>query len=195
MTVVRAFRVVLGSTIVGALLVTAGIFGGIVGGVTSSAIAPQAAGAQCYPAGSASCPGGLKTTSTTVPPGGTVTLTGSGFLANSTVTIDVCGVETFTTKANSKGQINVPITVPAGVTGTCKITATGLNAAHQSYTLSLTVKVKKHTHTHGTVPGSTVPGAHTGEPWAGWPYWLLAAGLGVLGFWFVAFGRRRWARQ
>jgi hypothetical protein len=43
-----------------------------------------------------------------------------------------------------------------------------------------------------TVP-STVPATHTGEPWAGWPYWALDALLGALAFLSleVAFQRRR----
>lgn len=33
----------------------------------------------------------------------------------------------------------------------------------------------------GTTP-ATVPSSHTGEPWAGWPYWLLVSLFGLAGF-------------
>lgn len=39
--------------------------------------------------------------------------------------------------------------------------------------------------------GATVPSAHTGEPWAGWLYWVLAAGTAALGYGLFEVGRRR----
>jgi hypothetical protein len=27
-----------------------------------------------------------------------------------------------------------------------------------------------------------VPASHTGEPWAGWPYWVLVSLIGLVGF-------------
>jgi hypothetical protein len=45
------------------------------------------------------------------------------------------------------------------------------------------------------VPPTTVPPSHTGEPWAGWPYWALVGIAGFLGLAFmgraVAIRRRR----
>jgi len=38
---------------------------------------------------------------------------------------------------------------------------------------------------------STVPSAHTGEPWSGWLYWALAAGAAALGCGLLEAGRRR----
>jgi hypothetical protein len=39
--------------------------------------------------------------------------------------------------------------------------------------------------------GATVPSAHTGEPWSGWLYWMLAAGTAALGYGIFEVGRRR----
>jgi hypothetical protein len=39
--------------------------------------------------------------------------------------------------------------------------------------------------------GTSVPPAHTGEPWSGWWYWLLVAGTAALGCGVFEVGRRR----
>ncbi len=39
--------------------------------------------------------------------------------------------------------------------------------------------------------GTTIPPAHTGEPWSGWLYWVLAAGTAALGYGLFEVGRRR----
>jgi DNA-binding beta-propeller fold protein YncE len=39
--------------------------------------------------------------------------------------------------------------------------------------------------------GATVPSAHTGEPWSGPLYWVLAAGAAALGYAMFEVGRRR----
>jgi hypothetical protein len=39
-----------------------------------------------------------------------------------------------------------------------------------------------------TTSSPTVPGTHTGEPWAGWPYWALAGFFGLLGIVFLDRG-------
>jgi hypothetical protein len=39
--------------------------------------------------------------------------------------------------------------------------------------------------------GATVPQAHTGEPWSGWLYWVLAAGTAALGCGVFEVGRRQ----
>ncbi|MHB1974340.1 MAG: ice-binding family protein [Acidimicrobiales bacterium] len=44
-------------------------------------------------------------------------------------------------------------------------------------------------------PPAVVPPTHTGEPWAGWPYWLLAAIGGVGGLLLIAGGRSVTGRQ
>ena len=47
-----------------------------------------------------------------------------------------------------------------------------------------------------TPPVVVVPPTHTGQPWAGWPYWLLVAAAGVLGLGLLSAGvyRRRQSR-
>jgi hypothetical protein len=42
-----------------------------------------------------------------------------------------------------------------------------------------------------TVTSATVPSVHTGEPWAGWLYWVLVAILGAVGIGLVADRARR----
>ncbi len=39
--------------------------------------------------------------------------------------------------------------------------------------------------------GAAVPSAHTGEPWSGWPYWMLVAATAALGYGMFEAGRRR----
>ncbi|MGO9560310.1 MAG: ice-binding family protein [Acidimicrobiales bacterium] len=39
-----------------------------------------------------------------------------------------------------------------------------------------------------TTSSPKVPGTHTGEPWAGWPYWALAGFFGLLGMVFLDRG-------
>ncbi|MHB1987959.1 MAG: hypothetical protein ACYCSF_08245 [Acidimicrobiales bacterium] len=171
--IAKTIRLLVGSVLLGSLLM-------IASGVVSSGVASAA----CYPPGSTGCAGALGTTLTRTVPGGTVTFTGSGFLANSHVTINICNVETISTTANSAGNISVPITIPANAPlGRCVVTATGLNANHQSFTLKTTVVLASS--------NSVVPPTHTGQPWAGWLYWSLAGGAGVLGFFLLGFGRRR----
>jgi hypothetical protein len=41
------------------------------------------------------------------------------------------------------------------------------------------------------VPPVVVPPSNTGEPWAGWPYWLLVILLGLIGAALFEAGRRR----
>jgi hypothetical protein len=87
------------------------------------------------------------------------------------------------------------ITVP-----TCASIATTTTTASGGTSTTTTVAGSGGTSTTTTVPGSggtattvpgsggstttiptetTVPGVHTGEPWAGWPYWML---VGIIGF-------------
>jgi hypothetical protein len=42
-----------------------------------------------------------------------------------------------------------------------------------------------------TSAGSPIPSAHTGEPWAGMPYWLLTGLLGLAGVALIGAGARR----
>jgi hypothetical protein len=41
------------------------------------------------------------------------------------------------------------------------------------------------------IPVATVPSTNTGEPWSGWPYWLIVGLLGAGGLFMVEGARRR----
>ena len=92
--------------------------------------------------------GKLTASPSTVSPGGTVTISGKGFNAGATVSINVCNVKTVTTIASDvgiTGLINVPVTMPDKTPlGSCKLTATGLGT-NSILTLTGTVTVKSAT--------------------------------------------------
>lgn len=128
--------------------------------------------------------GGLGSSSGSAPPGGTITLSGHGYAPGTSVTVNVCGLETLTVTTGSGGTFTVTVTIPStAVPGTtCVITATGLGARHQMLTTSTSVLITS---------GTSVPTSPTGEPWSGQLYWALAAGIGLAGFGLFEFGRRR----
>src|SRR5579875_2014436 len=93
----------------------------VVGG---SALTASSASAACYPTGSSTC-ASLTTSSNSVPPGGSCTLTGAGYAPGTQVTINVCNLETLTVTADSSGDFSQQITIPSNAQpGTCAITAT-----------------------------------------------------------------------
>jgi hypothetical protein len=159
-------------------------------GVNTLAAAPASA-APCYPPGSTACTGSLSSTQTTITPGGSTTITGSGYTPGTTVTIDVCGLLSVSTVADSSGNISTSVTIPSSAAaGPCAITAVGLGANGKS--LSLTTNV---TLTSVTQTGSAVPPAHTGEPWASAGYWSAAGGTALVGAGLVALGLSRRRRS
>ena len=173
----RAVRLLAGSALVGGFLF-----------VGSVLVSSGTAGAACYPPGSTSCVGSLSSNSSTVAPGGTVTITGKGFAAGAKVSINVCNIETLSTTANSSGDISLPVTFPSSApAGACTITATGEGANGKTLTVTTTVTVSSSS--------TSVPPTHTGEPWAAWVYWIAAAGLGLFGFFLFGVGRRRKAHS
>lgn len=175
-TGMRAGRMVRKILLVAAALTVAGLF-------AAPAAKASASCSNCYPPGATGCKGTLTTSSSTVNPGGTITVSGGGYAPGATVTLNVCNIETITTKANAQGQISVPTTFPANARlGACLITAVGVGACGETLSLSVTVTV---------VSSTVVPPTKTGEPWAGWPYWALAAGAALAGFSLVVAGRRR----
>lgn len=170
------------------LLAVGGIF--LVAGSMTVALTGGTASAQTHgsAAAAASCPyatncGGLTSSSGSAPPGGTITLTGTGYSPGATVTLNLCGLETLTVTAGTTGGFTVTITIPTNaVPGTtCLITATG---ASPTGTLTTSTSVL-------ITSGVTVPVTPTGEPWAGQLYWILAAGMGLAGFGLFEVGRRR----
>jgi hypothetical protein len=132
--------------------------------------------------------GGLSASSGSAPPGGTITLSGHGYAPGTSVTIDVCGLETLTVTTNSGGDFTITVTVPStAVPGTtCVITASGMGARRQMLTTSTSVLITS---------GTSVPTSPTGEPWSGQLYWVLAAGMGLAGFGLFEFSRRRRLRS
>ncbi|MHB1511142.1 MAG: Ig-like domain-containing protein [Acidimicrobiales bacterium] len=79
----------------------------------------------------------------TVVRGGTVRAIGFGFKPGAKVTVDVCGVERFTTTARASGHVSVLIKIPENTPlGACRLTLTGPGANNQTLTLTATVIVK-----------------------------------------------------
>ena len=142
-----------------------------------------AASAACYPPGSTTCTGTLTSSSGTVAPGGTDTITGSGYASGADVTINVCNIETLHVTASATGTFSLPITIPSSApAGTCTVTASGMGANGSILTQTTSFLI---------TGASTIPPTHTGEPWSGWIYWLLAGATGLFGFGLVEIGRRR----
>ncbi len=163
--------------------------GGMVMIVASMTLAVSGGAALASSSPSKSCGyptacGGLTTNSGSEPPGGTVTLSGHGYAPGTSVKLNVCGIETLTVTANSSGDFTTSITIPnSAVPGvTCIVTASGKGANGQKLTTSVSVIVTS---------GSTVPASPTGEPWASQLYWVLAAGVGLVGAAMFEIGRRR----
>jgi hypothetical protein len=72
-------------------------------------------------------------------------------------------------------------------TGSVTLEDNAITAASCSTTGATTTTTSAGATTTTSAAGSTttssptVPGTHTGEPWAGWPYWSLAGFFGLLG--------------
>ena len=170
------------------LLVTMGGLFLVIGSLAlSTAVTSGTALAQSHQA-SATCAYpqqcvGISSSSGSVPPGGTITLSGHGYAPGSTVTINVCGIETITVTADSSGDFTTTITIPSGTPAqSCTITASGTGSNGQTVTSSTTVTITS---------GTTVPPPATGEPWAAVLYWVLAGAAGLAGFMMFEIGRRR----
>jgi hypothetical protein len=120
-------------------------------------------------------------TSTTVDTGTTVT--GRLLARNGAVTLDddvinqpTCSTPTTTTTTTSPGGVTTT-TTPGSAT-----TTTTAGGAGGSTTTTAPGSGATTTTTAGgattTTVAATVPPTHTGEPWAGWPYWAI---IGILG--------------
>lgn len=104
----------------------------------------------------------LAANTTEAEPGGTITLTGTGFMPNSEVTLEVLGVNlerislgTVMTDAN--GNFSVEVTLPDGLPpGQYTITATGIDPFGNERVLSIVVTV-----------GSEAPSSGGGAPAVG----------------------------
>jgi hypothetical protein len=83
--------------------------------------------------------------------------------------------------AGSSGSVSiepgdVDITTKVGTTAATIDCTPGTIPSSEVATIAIT-------SSSSSTPSTTVPATHTGEPWAGWPYWLI---VGVLGFAGVA---------
>ncbi|HXY42814.1 MAG TPA: hypothetical protein VEH29_01375 [Acidimicrobiales bacterium] len=158
----------------------------IVGSVTVAFTAGSAS-AQSFSSTSCGYPtpcGHLGTGSGSAPPGGTITLSGHGYAPHTTVTVNICGIETITVQTNSAGDFTTKIVIPSGAVpgATCVITASGRGMSGEKLTTSTSVIVSS---------GITVPKSASGEPWASPLYWLLAGVAGLIGLGTFEVGRRR----
>ncbi|HEV8064151.1 MAG TPA: hypothetical protein VGP46_04935 [Acidimicrobiales bacterium] len=143
------------------------------------------------PAAAASCPAkcaytscvGLTTSSGTVAPGSSVTVNGTGWEPNSTVTLNVCNIETVTAHTNSQGDFSQVVNIPdTAAAQNCVISASGDNGCAKTTSITTTVVI---------TTSSTVPPASTGEPWASWLYFSLIAMTGLLGLIMLLTAWRR----
>jgi hypothetical protein len=131
----------------------------------------------------------LVVTITCVPATGQPDLVDVPIITPSTTTVPV------TTSTVPATTTTVPVTtstVPATTTTTVPSTTTTAPTTTTVPATTTTLTSTTSTTTGGTTtttsgtgsgsgPPSTVPPTHTGEPWAGWPYWLVVAVLGALG--------------
>ena len=97
---------------------------------------------------------------------------------SATVTWDVGSL---TDGATAELRLDTKVVAGYGkLTNTAEVTDTTTDPSGQTKTASATVTVLQ-----------VVPATHTGESWAGWPYWLLVSLFGAGGIAGVESGRRR----
>ena len=113
---------------------------------------------------------------------------GAVTLDDNVITRSVCAASAPTTTTSAGGSTTT--TVAGGATTTTAPGATTTTAPGSTTTTapgSTTTTVAGGPPTTVTTPGppTTVPSPHTGEPWAGWPYWVLVAFAGVGGLAFL----------
>jgi LPXTG-motif cell wall-anchored protein len=132
---------------------------------------PAAAQAQNYTTRT----GNLGVSDPTVTPGQTITVTGSGYASNASVTITMESqpVTLKTTTANASGQLNTQVTIPTNATpGNHTLRATGRSSDGGTLVLSASLVVSSGGQT-GALP-------RTGP--------TSAAGLTAIGFLLAAVG-------
>ncbi|MHB8458173.1 MAG: ice-binding family protein [Acidimicrobiales bacterium] len=113
-------------------------------------------------------------------------------LDDNTITVPTCSAPpptTTTTTTTTLPTTTTTTTLPTTTTTTLPTTTTTTTLPTTTTTTTLptttttttlpttTTTTTLPTTTTTTVTPTTVPSAHTGEPWTGWPYWLLV-GLG-----------------
>lgn len=106
--------------------------------VTLALMSPSAAGAQQYPPAQA----GVTCSPTTVPPGGTVRCTATGFLPGSVVTFSFAGEEAGRATADASGVATFAFTVPAALpAGAHVVEASGTGADGRPLEVSTAITV------------------------------------------------------
>ena len=105
MTKRRITRLIVGPAVAGVAMF------GVAPLVLASTASASPAVAQYGPVSAAT----LFVSSTTVAPGGTVTVSGTGFDANSTVTLTLDGVVIGTATTNAAGAFSTTVTIPSGL--------------------------------------------------------------------------------
>ncbi len=101
----------------------------------SIALAASAQAAPPYPPR----PPAISVNVTTIAPGGSVTVSGAGFLPNELVSIDIGGVHLATVRANANGVVVATVSIPAGLSGNESITMTGLGGSGTTLTVGVDV--------------------------------------------------------
>ncbi|MGA3354975.1 MAG: ice-binding family protein [Acidimicrobiales bacterium] len=119
-------------------------------------------------------------------------------LDDNTITLPTCAAATTTTTSASTTtttSASTTTTTSASTTTTTSPTTTTTSPTTTTTSPTTTTTSASTTTTTPGVPPTTVPPSHTGEPWAGWPYWALVGIAGFLGLAFmgraVAIRRRR----
>ena len=114
---------------------------------------------------------------------------GSANGGGSTVTCTTAVTNNFvtaaTTTTTTSPATTTTTTTSPSTTTTSPTTTTTTSPATTTTTTSPTTTTSTTTTTSPVVPPTTVPPSHTGEPWAGWPYWALVGLAGLLGLAFV----------
>jgi hypothetical protein len=107
--------------------------------------------------------------------GGTVTFSGSGFLAGETITITLDNGTTFpSVVANASGAFSTTLTLSASLSGTHTLTATGTTSGRTS---STTIQVAAASANAGAVPSTGVTPSSGGLAFTG----AAVIGIGALG--------------
>jgi uncharacterized repeat protein (TIGR01451 family) len=112
----------------------------------------------------------------------------TGSASESTVDgVQVVAVDVGLLAVNAQAIISIVVKFTAA--GTVVNTAT---ATDSTFNRSSTGgEVAEASVSAAVIPGATVPLTNTGEPWSGWPYWLLVGLFGAAGLFMVESARRR----
>lgn len=158
----------------------------VVAAVAMAATLSMAGGATAQYGG-----GGLSVSSTTVEPGGSVTLSGGGFAPNAdiTITLESDPVTLERTAADSSGFFEETVKIPSGTPpGTHTLKASGRAEGGGTQVLSTSIVLRS-----AGGPGASGGGGGT-LPFTGTDvtlFTVLAAGLAGVGFALWQTGRRR----